>query len=260
MRVFVISDIHGFYDLMIEALNDAGYDSSDPDDLLVVLGDCWDRGDQPFEVYRFLADLSAAGKAYLIKGNHEYMMSRLISRGGPVWADYYNGTARTFDELTVACGMKPSEIAEWVDGPRWHDYLQVGEYVFVHGWIPLEGYSVEQFEGQSDSLYRSLRILPNWDVCKDRRIWEEASWESGVGALKAGLTIPKKTIVCGHRHVSAFHSTFDRSETSEFGPDADFSIFRKEGCIAIDACTAYSHKVNVLVLNLPTKKKEKTEI
>lgn len=35
---------------------------------------------------------------------------------------------------------------------------------------------------------------------------------------------------------------------SEFGPDADFSPYYSPGFIALDACTARSGKVNIVVL------------
>ena len=36
---------------------------------------------------------------------------------------------------------------------------------------------------------------------------------------------------------------------SEFGPDADFSPYYGPGMIALDACTAFSRKVNVIILD-----------
>ena len=35
---------------------------------------------------------------------------------------------------------------------------------------------------------------------------------------------------------------------SEFGDDACFDVCEHNGCIGLDACTAWSHKVNVLVV------------
>ena len=56
-----------------------------------------------------------------------------------------------------------------------------------------------------------------------------------------------KTILCGHWHCSYGHATYER-KGSEFGPDADFSPYSGPGVIALDACTAHSGKVNIVVL------------
>ena len=55
-----------------------------------------------------------------------------------------------------------------------------------------------------------------------------------------------QTIVCGHWHCSYGHHIVDG--TPEFGDGANFNPFYADGIIAIDACTAASHKVNVVVL------------
>ena len=57
----------------------------------------------------------------------------------------------------------------------------------------------------------------------------------------------RKTVLCGHWHCSYGHSVYE-GRGSEFGPDADFSPYFGAGVIALDACTAHSGKVNVLVL------------
>ena len=66
---------------------------------------------------------------------------------------------------------------------------------------------------------------------------------------KNGERIKGKTIVCGHFHTSWGHyylhnigSEWDRST-------ACFEPFEDKGIIALDACTAYTHKVNCLVFN-----------
>ena len=43
-KFFCISDIHSFYEPMIEALNNAGFNPENPEHILVVCGDVFDRG------------------------------------------------------------------------------------------------------------------------------------------------------------------------------------------------------------------------
>ena len=62
-----------------------------------------------------------------------------------------------------------------------------------------------------------------------------------------GVMEKDKTIVCGHWHCSWGHCRLE-GKCSEFGKDSDFSPFYADGIIAIDGCTAYSGRVNCIVL------------
>lgn len=44
---FVCSDIHGYFNEWMSSLKDAGFDISNNDHILIVLGDIFDRGGQP---------------------------------------------------------------------------------------------------------------------------------------------------------------------------------------------------------------------
>lgn len=74
-----------------------------------------------------------------------------------------------------------------------------------------------------------------------------AEWEWFNGMDAAQTADENKTIVCGHWHTSYGHSKYEHKGT-EFGEDADFSPYYGPGFIAIDACTAFSGKVNCLVI------------
>ena len=52
-KYFVVSDVHGFYDEMIKALNEAGWDKNNPNHYIISCGDVFDRGTQPKEVMKF---------------------------------------------------------------------------------------------------------------------------------------------------------------------------------------------------------------
>ena len=53
-KFFVTSDVHGYYDEMKNALDNAGFDPENEEHWIVVCGDLWDRGSQPVEVMRYL--------------------------------------------------------------------------------------------------------------------------------------------------------------------------------------------------------------
>lgn len=117
--------------------------------------------------------------------------------------------------------------------PATLDYFETEHYVFTHGWIP----SIPNRD-------KSYSYISSWREA-DREQWNQARWFNGMDA--AQTADENKTIVCGHWHTSYGHSKYEHKGT-EFGEDADFSPYYGPGIIAIDACTAFSGKVNCLVI------------
>ena len=76
---FIVADVHSFYDEMIAALNEQGFDKNDPDHIFVCLGDLLDRGEKPLECLAFVNSLPAKRKL-LIRGNHEDLLEDCIYR------------------------------------------------------------------------------------------------------------------------------------------------------------------------------------
>jgi hypothetical protein len=138
-RFVIISDVHGFYDEMVEALSEVNFN---PDtDVLVSLGDNFDRGPQPVEVMRYLQELP---RKVLVKGNHESLLRDLCDRGYPGSHDYSNGTFDTVCELGNAglgnsfdecCLVAYQRTKNFIDSMV--NYFETKNYVFVHGWIPV---------------------------------------------------------------------------------------------------------------------------
>ena len=55
-------------------------------------------------------------------------------------------------------------------------------------------------------------------------------------AMKYNITVPNKTIVCGHWHCSYGNFMYGNAENEV----SDFEPFKSDGILAIDACTALS--------------------
>ena len=72
MATYVLSDIHGEYDLFMEMLDKIGLKD---EDTLFVLGDVVDRGPDPIKT---LLKLMEMPNAICIVGNHEYMAMQCI--------------------------------------------------------------------------------------------------------------------------------------------------------------------------------------
>ena len=264
MKIFATSDIHSYFTALKAALDENGFEPNNQDHLLVVCGDVFDRGPESKEVFEFLNSLT---NVVLIRGNHEDLMEEVWHRGHCMSHDISNGTLRTIaDMFGDEANDETHEAikrAETVLRPFFNkmvNYFETKNYIFVHGWIPCDAYG-----GPDKPWYQRNRLLiyrPDWRDCNDVE-WSAARWINGidVGFVKKEKVLePGKTIVCGHWHCSYGHywkavrdavagggSIFD-TKAEEFGDTASFDPFEAEGILAIDACTAYTGKVNVVVL------------
>lgn len=237
-KFYVISDVHGFADEMKEALDKAGFDSSDENSWLISCGDVWDRGSQPLEVMNYLQSLP---RKVLVKGNHEQLILDLINRGYPLSHDWSNGTAQTILDLApnagdwgVACSVAYYKIKDFIGSMV--NYFETEHYVFCHSWVPVN--------------------CGDWRTAHQRD-WDETMWVDPLQMAMGGATIAK-TIVSGHWHSSAGWAI--EKGLPEFSDGACFEPYHyRDKLIMLDACTAYSHKVNVLVLEDEFMEENKSE-
>ena len=241
MKYFVVSDVHSFYSILKRTLDKSGFDLDNTEHMLVICGDLFDRGDESIQCFNLANKLAKLGRLIYIRGNHEDLLEecvRQLKMGTNIpYHHISNGTLKTIGEL---CGCSAydllncssldqidntellEEVLQFIKDNAL-DYHELDNYVFVHGWIP----------GNTDYKNGSFH---------------RARWVNGFDAWKQGVRIPNKTIVCGHWHTSFAHSSI-HNDGSEWGNDANFGIFEDEGIIGIDACTAYSSKINCLVID-----------
>lgn len=99
-KYFVVSDVHSFYDKLMPALIEAGFDINNSEHIIISCGDCCDRGGSPRECLEFMLNLYDNGRAILVRGNHEDLMEQAIARHYFQSHDYRNGTASTAELLT----------------------------------------------------------------------------------------------------------------------------------------------------------------
>jgi serine/threonine protein phosphatase 1 len=244
-KFFVTSDVHGFYDEMRRALDEAGFDQNNEDHWLVVCGDYFDRGSQPLEVMKYLLHLP---RKILVRGNHEQLLVECYQRGEPYSYDYSNGTYSTICEIGGAgegydfdecCTRTLGRTRMFLD--TMVNYFETKNYIFVHSWIPVinkDGLPAHYTKN------RKFEFNPDWRNAS-RSEWEDAMWGNPFDMAERGL-MPDKTVVFGHWHASTGWAKAEGR--SEFGIDAKFDPFYGDGFISIDACTAHSRKCNVIVL------------
>lgn len=252
MKLFVMSDIHSFYDAMMAALEKNGFDISNEDHHIVVCGDLFDRGPDAIKTFEFMKDMGDRGRLTYVCGNHEELFYDCLNEiQAHRWVSGHhigNGTLDTFIQFT---GMNKYDLGTGLyDKGHFKDavepvldffadncvdFAEIGDYVFVHGWIPCD-------------LHGNVDDWENGD-------WSNARWKNGMECWKRGARLPGKTIVCGHIHASWGHSHLhqDRKEFPQKNRvdwQKSFEPFIDEGIIAIDACTAYTGFVNCIVLDM----------
>lgn len=243
-KYFITSDVHSFYEPMMTALNEAGFDANDPDHIFVSCGDLFDRGPDGIKCLDFVNDLPDERKI-LIRGNHEDLLEELLERGSYEWYDLHNrtdDTIRQFSKLVDGSDLSLPKLCrklqESRDLSRYYDDLkyfhETDKYIFLHGYIPVIDNGI------------SVSYDPNWRL-ETASVFKEAAWLNGYEMWRQGIREEGKTIICGHIHSSYGHFHL-HNEGEEFGEDMNSGIFYDEGIIGLDACTAYTGKVNVLVL------------
>lgn len=242
-KFYVISDVHGFYNEMRVALDEAGFDSNDENSWLISLGDEMDRGSEPEKVINYLMDLP---RAIFVKGNHTTLMEQLISRGYPCQHDWHNGTMQSVVSLAPNAKTQSEAFAIAYEKTkpffdRAIDYLELKEHILVHSFIPLKNLdNLPKYYTRN----RKLEFDPDWRHAHASE-WEEARWGNPYELAKRGF-LPDKTLVFGHFHTSWPRHKYEGKP--EMGEGADFSIYYGDGYIGIDACTVCSGKVNILVI------------
>lgn len=242
-KFYIISDVHGYYLEMLQALDEAGFDPNDENSWLVSCGDEMDRGPDPEGVINYIMSLP---RAIWIKGNHQSLMEDLITREYPCSHDWHNGTMQSV--LSLAPDAKTQSEAFTIAYEKTKsffnkaiNYLELKNYILVHSFIPLKSLD------DSPKYYtknRKFEFNPDWRHAHYNE-WEEARWGNPYELAEQGL-LPDKTLVFGHWHTSWPRHKYENK--SEWDKGADFSPYYGNRYIGIDACTAYSGKVNCIVI------------
>ena len=246
---FVSSDIHSFFDIFYAELVNKGFEIDNPNHKIIVCGDLFDRGDQTVELFEFVKSLG--DRFVYVAGNHESLLFDCMNdiKCGRIPGRHHshNGTIKTICQF---CGQN-----EWIIyDPTWRDkiceimqpvldfitdncvdYEEIGGYILVHGYLPC-------YEGLDD-----FRDGTSED-------WERSRWVNGMEMWQnPKCRVGGKTVVVGHWHCSYGWSRIDQ-KYKEFPQPThkdfkhSFEPWIKEGIIALDACCAYSKKLNCIVI------------
>lgn len=141
MKYYAIADLHGRYDLLLEAVNKIYDHAGEGDYKIITLGDYIDRGPQSQEIISFL--MKQGDSFICLKGNHEDMMIQSIvtpldpdwwvgNGGGTTLLSYGHPDVKYMAEVSYA--YVPEEHIKWMSSLPL--YYETEKQVFVHAGIP----------------------------------------------------------------------------------------------------------------------------
>ena len=279
MKLFVVSDVHGFYDDLIRDLKQAGYNDNDKNNLLIDCGDFFDRGTQAVEVYEFYRKLEEENKAIVIRGNHTDLFQDFLSGEDCSFNFFHNGLDKTIDSflgdtqsygtfLMYLDNMKDMAIKIYGDRVKpiledshsvpseivfdiFQDYARDEinkNYPELLGWLKERPYyyETENYIFTHASIQGDCNDWKNPTYSRYPEIWtpwESLTWDDGRFYGKP-IKNTNKTIVVGHFHTDGIREKFNIKSTGTN------EILKSENGkkIFIDTCTPITHRVNVLTI------------
>ena len=279
MKYFIVSDIHSFCSELKSALWKAGFNKRNKDHTLIVCGDVFDRGSETVELYKFLTSIPKK-RCILIKGNHELLYEELLDKSFPESHDFSNHTVDTFCQIAgydqeiltpkywrkfddvpherirqawqeILTEVKQSPITAWLQSDRWKYWHEVGNYIFVHSFIPLKNLD------RMPAYYiynRKFEYFKDWRETANNFELEDATWgcpyQQYIDGYFKEEAAKGKVLVCGHWVVTDFRQHINNKWSD------DTSIYKFENIIALDCgvwkyrdTKAYYHPQNVLVID-----------
>lgn len=262
MRYYFISDVHGCYDKMIAALNEAGFNREQ--DTLISVGDPFDRGPNSKEVLEYIM---GCPHRIIIIGNHDWRLYGL-SKNTLLFDEYdiMNGIGATVRSFNGIPEGQP--ISYWEELPKiasnklFNQYIQEANYavefsdlIAVHGWIPhaeLSGGRVEPYQNlsQPDATWRTA----------PKHYWWDGVWSHTERCIEKKI-YPEKTILIGHWHAWRLAQKFGEKRTMPKKMHEKYEYINcdkfiyKDKFIAIDGCSNWPNggKVNVYIYTTDEK-------
>lgn len=256
MKYFCISDVHGCYDKMIAALNEAGFDKEK--DTLVSIGDLFDRGLKSKEVLEYVM---SCPHHLLCMGNHDLRLMQLIKN--PYDYNQYDASNGVFNTLKSFLGDQIQEKGTWDALASLDNYKLLTQYfceckgafefsnlIITHGWIPV-----------IDARGPQPKLNENWRSASVYG-WEDALWANTEIMIEKKL-YPGKTLLIGHWHAWRLAEKFgEKRQTNKHLKENyincapfTYTYKGKTKWIAIDGCTNYEYGGRVNVYQFETDEK-----
>jgi protein phosphatase len=154
----VIGDVHGCHAELISLLGRLSYEIGDdgltasppPGRRAVFVGDYVDRGPDTPSVLRLVMNMTAAGHAICVPGNHDAKLVRKL-QGRDVQITH--GLAETLEQLDQESDEFRNEVREFLHGLVSHVVLDDGALVVAHAGMK------QSYQGRSSSRVRDFALF-----------------------------------------------------------------------------------------------------
>ena len=183
--IFVVGDVHGRYDQLINLLQKAKIVDSElnwtgGNAHLVFLGDLFDRGDDVTKVLWFIYNLEekvkeVGGKVHLVLGNHEIMiMSKDLRYLSRKEASIPFAHKVTYDYLYHPT---KSLLGSWLTSKT--SVLKIDDALFAHGGVvELETNSIKGYNGLVNSKVKDPMFLDIMQEYPDSTKYDPVAWSN----------------------------------------------------------------------------------
>lgn len=259
-KYFIFSDVHGEYDALINALNEAGYDRNNPTHKLVSLGDNFDRGKQSGEIFMFLRNRNAI----CVKGNHDLFLQEYLEKGMDgefvLFNILHNGLEETIksfgslsnrpyinvqelEKIRRSINNQYSSLLKWIkDMPL---YYETEHCIFTHAGInpKLSNWRETDEHFMTWDIEDSCTPCPNTN--KVVFIGHHHAYRVKQQAKEKGLRISD---IEKDKPEIYFPEDGSSHRILSFGNKDEHSPYVGGNKIAIDGCTNLTKKVNVVVI------------
>lgn len=186
--ISVIGDIHGCIEEFHSGLKELDIDiyTKDPDRAIVFIGDYFDRGPDPIQVFRVLQKLQKNYFVLPLIGNHEEPLEYYKDFVRDITDDIHSwiGSFTDREKMATEAKKRAQEKKSWL-GKAWAKIFpdnlvdlteEAAEYIRINKEIdPRAVQLLKKFKGQSykklDALIESLRSYPNAMAALEQIVW-----------------------------------------------------------------------------------------
>ena len=163
--VYIISDIHGEYDLFIELLRKINFSINDE---MIICGDIIDKGRDSVKLLRLIKSFPAFR---CIIGNHEYEFLKYYWQMMQESPEDFDGVLIKLQEYFPYDGrLLDWDIVDWLEALPY--YIEREEFICVHAGIPVDVESrclslaeTTREELVYDRNFKEPKLIPNTEKC-----------------------------------------------------------------------------------------------
>lgn len=259
-KFFITSDIHNDYDALISGLDEIGFDINNPDHILVVAGDVFDRGRDAVKLYGYLKELTDKEKAIVLAGNHDEFLIQFLEQKnlGLCYFNFRNnGTDKTIDDFlgqtlswdTYVCMKYSAEEQFKMTQEEWNNV-----------WAAFVRESAEEINVNYPELLQWIKSLPDYlelehSIITHGMIDESnGDWHNPLCGWKnlhwakpnESANFPNHT--GKHIYVGHINSDMIRDIYGEDGNGNEMYTRPSEDVTYLDSCSILTHKLNFAVI------------